>query len=250
FVGMETKEVTIRDKDQLNVQLLLAENTLGEAVIVGAYGTQQKRSDLVGSAYQVNNSSFKNLPAQRIDNLLEGLVPGLKIEPNTDAASSTRSRYNVRIRGEASLSASNEPLWIIDGVRAYTGDRTNMIPGMSSSVSPLSFLSPEDIESITVLKDATMTSIYGADGANGVILVTTKKGAKGDPKLSASINYGISKINKSTLFKVLDANQYLALAKESYLNVPGNNDLTYFPCQDLPDNPYTSTNTDWTDVYY
>src|SRR5690606_23090893 len=75
FVGMETKEVTIQDKDQLNVQLLLAENTLGEAVIVGAYGTQQKRSDLVGSAYQVNNSSFKNLPAQRIDNLLEGLVP-------------------------------------------------------------------------------------------------------------------------------------------------------------------------------
>ncbi|TJZ62955.1 SusC/RagA family TonB-linked outer membrane protein [Sphingobacterium olei] len=250
FVGMETREIEATStQNEINVQLLAAENMLEEAVIVGGYGLVQKRSDMVGSAFQVTAKQIKNLPAQRIDNMLEGLVPGLQIDFNTDQASSTRPRMNLRIRGEASLSASNEPLWIVDGIRVYTGDRTNMIPGMNTAVSPLSYLNPEDIESITVLKDATMASLYGADGSNGVILITTKKGIKSAPSLSVTSRYGLSTINKSTLFKTLDGEQYRTLARESYLNVPGN-DIAYFPYQDLPGNPYSATNTDWTDVYY
>lgn len=248
-VGMIAQEIPLGTRNILDVQLAAATNVLEETIITGGYGTVQKRSDMVGSAYQVTADQIKTLPAQRVDNLLEGLVPGLQVDFNTDLASSTRPRMNLRVRGEASLSASNEPLWIVDGIRVYTGDRTNMIPGMSTSVSPLSYLNPDDIESITVLKDATMASIYGADGANGVVLITTKKGGKMAPSLNFSTRYGVSHINKSTRFKVLNAEQYMELAKESYNNVPGN-DMAFFPYQDLPNNPYSVTNTDWYDVYY
>ncbi len=249
YVGMATREIIAGTQNALDVQLTSAVNVLEETVIVGGYGVVQKRLDMVGSAFQVTNEQIKNLPAQRVDNLLEGLVPGLQINFNTDQASSTRPRMNLRVRGEASLSASNEPLWIVDGIRIYSGDRTNLIPGMNTAVSPLSYLNPDDIESITVLKDATMASIYGADGANGVVLITTKKGVKSAPSLSVTSRYGLAQINKSTRFKVLDAKQYMELAREAYTNVPSN-DMAYFPFQDLPDDPYSVTNTDWYDVYY
>lgn len=250
FVGMEPVEKLTDEREIVDVRLSEAATILQETVIVGAYGLQQKRSDMVGSAYQVSSAQIKNLPVQRVDNLLEGLVPGLQIDFNSDGAVSTRPRMDLRVRGTASMSASNEPLWIVDGIRVFTGDRTNMIPGMNTSVSPLSYLSPDDIESITVLKDATMASIYGADGANGVILITTKKGRRGDPSFRASARYGLAQINKSTLFKTLDAAQYMELAKESFLNLPENNDLTFFPFQDLPGSPYSATATNWTDVFY
>ena len=243
FVGMESAERQTDEREILNVQLAEADNMLEETVIVGAYGLQQKRSDMVGSAYQVTGDQIKNLPVQRVDNLLEGLVPGLQIDFNSDGAVSTRPRMNLRVRGTASMAASNEPLWIVDGIRVFTGDRTNMVPGTNTSVSPLSYLNPDDIESITVLKDATMASIYGADGANGVILITTKKGRQGDPSFRASARYGLARINQSTLFKTLDAAQYMELAKESYLNLPKNSDLTFFPFQDLPGSPYSATST-------
>lgn len=249
YVGMEAKEIAAGTQNAMDVRLTATVNVLEETVIVGGYGVAQKRLDMVGSAFQVTSEQIKNLPAQRVDNMLEGLVPGLQIDFNTDQASSTRPRMNLRVRGQASLSASNEPLWIVDGIRVFTGDRTNMIPGMNTSVSPLSYLNPDDIESITVLKDATMASIYGADGANGVILITTKKGVKSAPSLSVTSRYGLAQINNSTRFKVLDAKQYMELAREAYLNVPSN-DITYFPYQDLPNNAYSATNTDWYDVYY
>ncbi|MBL1409802.1 SusC/RagA family TonB-linked outer membrane protein [Sphingobacterium faecale] len=249
YVGMDAREITIGAQNTIDVQLKEKINVLEEAVIVSGYGVAQKRSDMVGSAFQVTAEQIKNLPAQRIDNLLEGLVPGLQVNFNTDQASSTRPRMNVRVRGEASLTASNEPLWIVDGIRLYTGERTNLIPGMNTSVSPLSYLNPDDIESITVLKDATTASIYGADGANGVILITTKKGVKSAPALNVTSRYGLAKINRSTRFKVLDAEQYRELALEAYHNVPGN-DMAFFPFQDLPNNPYSTTDTDWYDVYY
>ena len=146
------------------------------------------------------------------------------------------------------MSASNEPLWIVDGTRIFSGDRTNMVPGMSTSISPLSYLSADDIESITILKDATETSIYGADGANGVILVTTKGGAVGKTKVGLSLQTGIAQINQSTKFKVLNGSDYLMLAKESYLN--SGRSMETFPFQDNDLNSYSSTDTDWSEIFY
>lgn len=248
FIGMKTRDASFRGRQVVNVKLEQNAVAINDVVVVGAYGTAQKRSDLVGSAFQVNEKQLKALPLQRVDKMLDGLIPGLRIDPNTDSPDNTRARYNIRIRGEASLAASNEPLWVVDGTPIYTGESTNLIPGINSSISPLSFLNPEDIESITVLKDATATSIYGANGANGVILVTTKKGVEGKLRVNLNARYGVANIDQSTRPKVLDAQQFLALAKEAYQNA--GNDMKYFPFTDNELNAYSRTNTDWGDVFY
>lgn len=247
YLGMRTKEIAVSTQRKLDVRLE-EDNQLEGSFIVGAYGTKQSREDLIGSAFQVNADQLKDKPKTRIDNLLSGLVPGMTIEPNTDAAGTTRSRYETRIRGEASLSASNEPLWVIDGVPVYTGGRTNQMAGTSYTVSPLSYLNPDDIESITVLKDADQVTIYGADGSNGVILVTTKSGAKNKPlAVSARVNFGVATIDKSTEFRMMSQKQYLEVAKEAWANA-GNN-LSTFPYQDNEYNSYSTTDTDWSKEY-
>ena len=247
YLGMRTKEITVSYQRKLNVRLE-QDNELDGSVIVGAYGTKQSREDLIGSAFQVNADQLKDKPKTRIDNLLSGLVPGMSIEPNTDAAGTTRSRYETRIRGEASLSASNEPLWVIDGVPVYTGGRTNQMVGTSYTVSPLSYLNPDDIESITVLKDADQVTIYGADGSNGVILVTTKSGSKNKPlTVSARVNFGVATIDKSTQFRMMSQEQYLTVAKEAWVNA--GNSLANFPYQDNDYNTYSMTDTDWSKEY-
>ena len=232
----------------VNVRLMDNAQSLGDVVVIGAYGTAQKRSDQVGSAYQVNAKDLQNMPQMRLDKMLDGLVPGVKIDINSDSPDNSRPRYNVRVRGDASLSASNEPLWIVDGSPLYTGESTNLMPGISYTISPLSFLNPEDIESITVLKDATQTSIYGADGANGVILVTTKHGKKGKMNVRLNAQFGIAQIDKSTAPKVLNASQYLSLAHAAYVNA-GRNPAA-FPFLDNELNVYSQTDTDWRDVFY
>ncbi len=248
FLGMTTEEFAVSGPKTLNVRLA-DDSSLEEAVIVGAYGVKQKKEDMIGSAFQVNADALKDKPKARIDNILNGLVPGLLVESDSDAAGSTRGRLNVRVRGNASLSASNEPLWIIDGVPTYTGGRTNLMPGMSTSVSPLSLIDPNDIESITVLKDADQTTIYGANGANGVILVTTKRGVAGNMplKVSATVNYGVAAPDKSTMVKVMNASQYLEVAKEAWVN--GGNLMSDFPYQDNDYNSYSTTSTDWFNEY-
>lgn len=248
YIGMQAKTEKVGSRKVINIQLKEDSQSLDDVVVIGAYGTAQKRIDQVGSAFQVNASDLKGLPNARVDVMLDGLIPGVKIDPNTDSPDSSRLRYNVRVRGEASLSASNEPLWVVDGTPIYTGEHTNQIPGMNTSVSPLSYINSEDIESITVLKDASATSIYGADGANGVILITTKKGNLGKLSTNVSVQYGISTIDKSTAPKVLNGTQYMMLAREAWANA--GNDPAFFPYADNPMNHYSTTDTDWLDVFY
>lgn len=249
YIGMKTLSVDFNSSvEQRRIVMQDDEKTIKDVVIVGAYGTVQKRSDLVGSAYQVTSKDLQNLPALRVDQMLEGLVPGLTIEANTDTPGSVRSRYNTRIRGDGSLSASKEPLWIIDGMPLYTGGSTNQMPGQNYTISPLSLLNPDDIESITVLKDAVSTAIYGADGANGVILVTLKKGREGKTNVNASVQYGITKMDMSTAPKMLNAEQYMQLAREAWANAGKPEEL--FPFQDSDLNSYSTTNTNWYDLLY
>ena len=188
FIGMESETIIVTKQTDLKVVLKNNDHQIGEVVVQGAYGTIQKRSDMVGSAFQVGSKELKYLPAGRVDDMLDGLIPGMRIEPNTDSPS-VRTRNNVRIRGDGSLNASSEPMWIVDGVPVYTGTATNIIEGMNTSISPLSFLNPDDIESITVLKDASATAIYGVNASNGVILITTKKGHSGKTVLNATVQY-------------------------------------------------------------
>lgn len=248
YIGMKKLSRTVNDANNVTVKMQDDATTIKDVVIVGAYGTMQKRSDLVGSAYQVGSKELENMPKGRLDTMLDGLMPGVKIDINSDSPDNSRPRFNVRVRGEGSLSASSEPLWVVDGVPMFTGGTTNLMPGQNYTVSPLSFLNPDDIESITVLKDATATSIYGADGGNGVVLVTTKKGREGKTNVSVNVEYGIANIDRSTAPKVLNAQQFLELAREAYANA--GLDPRAFPYQDNELNQYSATDTDWLDVYY
>lgn len=246
YLGYDVTKVTVTpDQNVVNITLKQSQNLIDE-VVVTAYGLVQKRSDMTGSAFQVNSEKLANLPAARVENLLDGMVPGLV---TTESSTGARSRYSIRIRGDASLSANSEPLWIIDGVPVYTGSKTQSVTGTSYNVYPLSYVNPDDIESITVLKDAATTSIYGADGSNGVILVTTKQGlADGATHVRASLRYGLSQLDPETKLKRLNAAQWWELAKTSWTNA--GYDLANFPYQDNEHNSYSTTDTDWYDVYF
>ena len=248
YVGMKTQEISIGDRRTIDVRLKTDAHMIQDVVVEGAYGTAQKRSDQVGSAFQVTSKDIELLPQDRLDKMLDGLMPGVQVNLQSDSPGNVRQRYNIRVRGEASLSASNEPLWVVDGTPIYTGEHTNLIPGMSYTISPLSFIDPADIASITVLKDASATSLYGADGANGVILVTTRQGKVGDTRLDVSLRYGIAHIDRSTAPKVLNGPEYLALAREAWSNA--GMDMRYFPFNDNAQNTYSDKNTDWLDAFY
>lgn len=239
YLGYKKQEISVAAL-QRNSNVVLEKSTdYIDEVIVTAYGTKESRENQTGSAYMVTAKDLANKPLLRLDALLEGIVPGVEFSSQDDGTnSSARPRYSTRIRGDASAgggATSNEPLWVVDGVPLYTGGTTNMIPGMQTSISPLTYLDPSDIESVTVLKDASATTIYGANGSNGVILITTKKG-KGEPKLSYSFRAGVNKRPKTRLNK-LNGPQYLNLIKDmGMLAELGKLD--------------TTVNTDWDEVYF
>jgi len=179
FTGFEsqTRMVTIADGEtkRISIQLKPKENILSEAVIVG-YGTTEKK-DLTGSIVSINSKDFLEGSVNTPEQLVMGKVAGVQITPN---GGSPGSGSTIRIRGGSSLNASNDPLIVIDGVPVAND-------GIAGSPNPLSLINPNDIENITVLKDASAAAIYGSRAANGVIIVTTKK-AKAGGKFSVEFN--------------------------------------------------------------
>lgn len=244
FLGMETQEIVVSAPGRKDV-VMKSDNLLEEAVISVGYGLAQKREDMVGSAFQVTSDQLKFRPAERMDNMLAGMVPGLSI---IEESSGGRPSIKLRVRGDGSLSASNEPLWIIDGEPVYSNGNSSGIAGSgTSSISPISLMNPDDIESMTVLKDASTVALYGADGSNGVILVTTKKAKSGKLGINASVRYGYDDIDPSTRVKYLNAEQWMALAKEGWVN--SGRDLKNFPYQDNEFQTYTGVDTNWYPYY-
>ena len=176
---------------------------LGEAVVVG-YGTQ-RRQDLTGAVEQISEKQFVKGQVTNPEQLIQGKVAGVQI---TDAGGAPGSSTTIQIRGGSSLGASNSPLIIIDGVPV---DNT----GIAGASNPLSLINPNDIESITVLKDASSTAIYGVRASNGVIIVTTKRGVVGDQvRVTASTQQSIATVAKYS--SVLNADQFRTL-----VNTPG-----------------------------
>ncbi|MBQ7194755.1 MAG: TonB-dependent receptor plug domain-containing protein [Bacteroidales bacterium] len=244
-LGMVPKDVVITPRQETITVKLEADTELDAAVINAGYGVVQRRENFTGSAFQVNHDDLVLKPAARLDNLLAGQVPGLNVIEET---TSGRPSVKIRIRGDGSLSASNEPLWVIDGVPIYTGSKTNTVTGVYNTVSPLSYMNPDDIESMTVLKDASTTALYGADGANGVILVTTRSAAIGKTSYNASVKYGISSVDRTTLPKYTNAAQWRELAMEGWVN--SGRPAAAFPYRDNEHNSYSTTDTDWYSMYF
>lgn len=177
FIGFETQEVPINGRSTIDVAL--AEDVItGEEVVVVGYGTQQKR-DVTGSIASVSGEDLQDQPLPNLDNLLQGKAAGVQITQNSG---SPGGAVSVLIRGATTIGAGKEPLYVVDGVPINSG--------MVNGINVLSDINPHNIESVSVLKDASATAIYGARASNGVILITTKKGQEGTPKVDVSVYNG------------------------------------------------------------
>lgn len=185
FIGYKSQEILVGDQTQFNIVLGADVENLSEVVIIG-YG-QVKKEDATGSVIAINSDDFNKGSISSPQELLTGKMPGVTI---TSGGGAPGSGSTIRIRGGSSLSASNDPLIIIDGVPISS----DAVSGMRN---PLNTINPNDIASFTVLKDASATAIYGSRASNGVILVTTKKGKKGqDFKVNYSGNVSINTVAK------------------------------------------------------
>lgn len=206
YTGYVDKEVTLSASNVYDVVLEVNVNALQEVVVVG-YGTQQKRA-ITGTVSTVKGEDIAALPAQSFDQLLQGRAAGVNVSiPN----GVLNNPPVFRVRGINSINLSSFPLIVIDGVPTYTGDIGN-----SAANNVLSNLNPNDIESIDILKDASATAIYGSRAAAGVVLITTKRGAKGKTRVSYDSWAGWT--NAVRVPEVLNAEQYVELKNEAAAN--------------------------------
>lgn len=200
FVGYETQEVPIDGRTEININLQESEVMLSEMVVIG-YGTV-KKDDLTGAVGVVSSDELNKIPASNFTNALQGRTSGVLVSQSGSPGSSAQ----IRVRGVGSINQNPNPIYVIDGV--ITGGIDN--------------LNPTDIESIQVLKDASAAAIYGADGANGVIIITTKRGEKGKPKISFSSYVSLNRVPRQ--FDVMNANEYAdfysTLLEENDVAVP------------------------------
>lgn len=208
FIGYETQEIAVGNKTVINVTMKDDTQLLDEVVVVG-YGSARK-GDLTGALTSIRPDANDAAKATSIDNLLSGKIAGLVVNSSSSAVGSASS---VTIRGASSLRGDNQPLYVIDNVpQASTGEfASSGISGdFQINQDPLSSLNPADIEDITVLKDASSTAIYGSRGANGVILITTKKGKQGKTKVNASVTFTIA--NTAKLMDMINLEEYASYA--------------------------------------
>ena len=195
FVGLKTQEVAVKGKTVINV--VLADNTikLNEVVTIG-YGTVRKK-DLTGAVSVVTSKEFESRPTANIGDALEGKIAGVQI---SKPSGQPQAGYNITIRGISTITAGSDPLFIVDGV----------------PTTSINQIEPTDIASISILKDASAAAIYGASGANGVVLITTKRGANNETKVSFNTYYGVANVGKT--MDVLNAGQYKDLMTEMGYN--------------------------------
>jgi len=184
-----TQEANIGSKTEINVVLTSNTSDLQEVIVTG-YGTTKKAAN-TGSIATVKAAEIENLPFSSVDKALQGKVAGLQSVASSGQPGASQA---ILIRGASSISASNAPLWVIDGVPINAGDASRL----QTTGNLLSTLNPNDIESISVLKDAASQSIYGSRAANGVIVVTTKKGKSGKTKFRFDTEVGQSDVASKT----------------------------------------------------
>jgi TonB-dependent starch-binding outer membrane protein SusC len=194
FVGYKTQSIEINGRSEVNISMEVDLETLGEVVVIG-YGTVD-RKDVTGSISSVKGDDFRNQPVSSLDKALQGRIAGVQVVRNGGAPGASTS---IRIRGTGTVNNS-EPLYIVDGIP------TSSIDGIN----------PNDIEAVEVLKDASASAIYGTRAANGVVIVTTRKGEKGALKVNVDMYTGITNVTKT--IDVLDASTLAEIKRERYTN--------------------------------
>lgn len=190
YVGYRTAEVRA-SSSPLSVSLTEGENALSEVVVVG-YGTKSK-VDVTGSTVHVGAKDVNNTPATSFESALQGRAAGVQVQQQNGKLG---QGINIRIRGASSVSAGNEPLYVVDGIPVISASLSTN----GAATDALADLNMNDIESIDILKDASATAIYGSQGSNGVVLITTKKGRAGTSRIDFGAPYRFSKTNRQAGF--------------------------------------------------
>lgn len=220
YVGYKTKTLAAQSTF-MTIELEPATAELNEVLIVG-YGKQSKK-DVTGAVTQLEAANFKQGVNVSVDNLMQGKVAGVRV---VNTSGEPGAGVNVTIRGVGSIRSGSTPLFVVDGVPLSNDDvspsGSNVGFGTSSAKNPLNFLNTSDIESITVLKDASASAIYGARGSNGVVLVTTKKGSKGEGTLTFDTYTGVATV--ANKLDVLSASEYRNAIKDKAFDHGGNTD--------------------------
>ena len=228
MIGYKTQVVNIKGKTEINVTLMEDSKVMDEVVVVG-YGTMKKR-DLSGSMTQIKGDELMQGGTTDVAKGMQGKIAGVQVS-QTDGSPGTGT--SITVRGANSFTTSSEPLYIVDGI-PYNNDNPSAVPtsganeNTNQTQNPLSFINPNDIDKIEVLKDASATAIYGSRGANGVVIITTKKGQSGKPKIEFNANFSASTVVKR--IDVLDAATYINYQNEgkaNYNKYMGGNEKPY-----------------------
>lgn len=232
YTGYDTKEVAVGTSSVINVTM--SEGKLLDEVVVVGYGAQAKR-DVTGSISKVKGDVIADMVSPSFVQQLAGRAAGVQIQ-NTSGILGAPPQ--IRIRGVNTISSGTQPLIVIDGVPVFSGNTGGFTPA-----NALGDINPNDIESYEVLKDGAATAIYGSRAANGVILITTKKGSAGKAKFTYDANYGVASATK--LFDLLNANDFVTIQNEKYRNANAN------PVANLQTRPDGSiVDTDWQSLIF
>ncbi|RYZ59678.1 MAG: SusC/RagA family TonB-linked outer membrane protein, partial [Chitinophagaceae bacterium] len=211
YVGYIAREIPVDGNPVHSVRLTENPNELSNVVVIG-YGTRRK-SDLTGSVTSVRADELKAVPATTLDQALQGRAAGVQV---TQISGKPGAETSIRIRGTSSINAGNEPLYVIDGMLVNSDGGDISVGGTRGPrLSPLSSINPSDIESIEILKDASATAIYGSRGANGVVLITTRRGRAGKGTLTLETYYGVQQVTKK--LDLLSAAEFAQLVNDAKL---------------------------------
>jgi TonB-linked SusC/RagA family outer membrane protein len=238
YIGMITSNVPIR-VGKMNISLTSDTKELGEVIVVG-YGTQRREAK-TGSIVSVSASQIADIPASSLDKMLSGKMAGVQITTSTGQPGSGSS---IRIRGTSSINAGNEPLYVVDGIPVMSGDQS----GFTNTNNAIAMINPDDIESITVLKDAASASVYGSRAANGVLLITTKSGKDGKSRIGVRAKLGFSCLANDNNFGVMTGEQLLGYQRQAITNAgldPDDPTGTYYRPYELLTRPLTN----WVDEF-
>jgi TonB-dependent SusC/RagA subfamily outer membrane receptor len=210
FMGYNTQQVVVGETNSFAIALVPSELGLDEVVVIG-YGTQKKR-EMVGSIATVGSKNINSIAAPSFESALQGQAAGLQVITGSGMAGSGSV---IRVRGISSVSANGDPLYVVDGI-PITSDIFIANRGGGMNGNPLNTINPNDIESIQVLKDAAAVGIYGSRGANGVIIIETKKGKSGKPVFTFNSRVGISTYTKKPA--MMSAEEWLTMRQEAWEN--------------------------------
>ena len=240
FIGYQSQETPVGNRTVIDLTMTEDVKSLNEVVIVG-YGTQ-KKSDLTGSVSSIGSKEIRQVAVASLDQAMQGRAAGVQV---TQGSAAPGGGVSIRIRGGNSIQASNEPLYVIDGIPIFPANSTYS-PGASGGVqaqNALANLNPGDIESIEVLKDASATAIYGSRGANGVVIITTKRGKAGATNVDVDSYYGVQ--NVARRLPLLNASEFATIGNEARANA--NRPPMFTPEQV---ESFRTNSTDWQDAIF